>query len=116
MQFGIPAGLNWLGPSEHQPTLACLVLIKGFLVTALLVHPALNRSNRESHLQNPWINMPFGQTHFPIRSLANTALSSFFKEIVVLGSENVPEEGPLIVACSHANMAIDVSTCVSNSP
>jgi 1-acyl-sn-glycerol-3-phosphate acyltransferase len=60
--------------------------------------------------------MPFGQTHFPIRSIANTALSSFFKEIVVLGSENVPEEGPLIVACSHSNMAIDVSTGDRNSP
>ncbi|KAJ9115588.1 hypothetical protein QFC20_000913 [Naganishia adeliensis] len=60
--------------------------------------------------------MPFGQTHFPIRSLANTALSSFFKEIVVLGSENVPEEGPLIVACSHANMAIDVKDSLFANP
>jgi glycerol-3-phosphate O-acyltransferase/dihydroxyacetone phosphate acyltransferase len=58
--------------------------------------------------------MPFGATHFPIRSVANTALSSFFKEIVVLGSENVPEEGPLIVACSHSNMAIDVSICLAH--
>jgi hypothetical protein len=53
--------------------------------------------------------MPFGATHFPTRSLAETALSSFFKEIIVLGSENVPEEGPMLVACSHTNMVIDVS-------
>ena len=59
--------------------------------------------------------MPFGATHFPVRSLAETALSSFFKEIIVLGSENVPEEGPLLVACSHTNMVIDVSSIFSCS-
>ncbi|KAJ9102947.1 hypothetical protein QFC19_004503 [Naganishia cerealis] len=60
--------------------------------------------------------MPFGASHFPIRSLAETALSSFFKEIIVLGSENVPEEGPFLVACSHANMAIDVKDSLFSNP
>jgi hypothetical protein len=41
--------------------------------------------------------MSFGYTHYTIRSLANNCLSSFFKEITVLGSENVPAEGPLIM-------------------
>jgi glycerol-3-phosphate O-acyltransferase/dihydroxyacetone phosphate acyltransferase len=59
--------------------------------------------------------MPFGATHFPTRSLAETALSSFFKEIIVLGSENVPEEGPMLVACSHTNMVIDVSEYLPSS-
>ncbi|KAJ9108766.1 hypothetical protein QFC21_000086 [Naganishia friedmannii] len=60
--------------------------------------------------------MPFGASHVPIRSLAETALSSFFKEIIVLGSENVPEEGPLLVACSHSNMAIDPAVLSATMP
>ncbi|GHJ85685.1 hypothetical protein NliqN6_2087 [Naganishia liquefaciens] len=60
--------------------------------------------------------MPFGATHFPTRSLAETALSSFFKEIIVLGSENVPEEGPMLVACSHTNMVIDPAVLSNTIP
>lgn len=51
--------------------------------------------------------MPFGPPHAPLVGLARLALTSFFKEIVVIGSENVPDEGPLLVACSHSNMAVD---------
>lgn len=39
----------------------------------------------------------FGYTHYTIRSLAKNCLTSFFREITVLGSENVPKDGPIIL-------------------
>ena len=41
--------------------------------------------------------MPFGVTHRPLVQLANSAITSFFREIEVIGSENVPVEGPIIL-------------------
>lgn len=43
------------------------------------------------------IRMPFGFTHKPLVALANSAITSFFREIEVIGSENVPKEGPVIL-------------------
>lgn len=64
--------------------------------------------------------MPFGASHGPLVQLAGSAITSFFRKIEVYGTENVPEEGPIILwvtgltwladnsACTHTNMAIDV--------
>jgi glycerol-3-phosphate O-acyltransferase/dihydroxyacetone phosphate acyltransferase len=41
--------------------------------------------------------MPFGFTHEPIRLLARSAITTFFKGIEVFGEENVPDEGPIIL-------------------
>jgi hypothetical protein len=41
--------------------------------------------------------MPFGFTHKPLVALANSAICSFFKDIEVFGSENIPAEGPIIL-------------------
>lgn len=51
--------------------------------------------------------MPVGYLHFFLRKIASLALSGFFKEIHVIGDENVPLDGPLIVCCTHHNMMID---------
>lgn len=51
--------------------------------------------------------MPVGYQHFFLRKVASLALSGFFKEIHVIGEENVPKDGPLIVVCTHHNMMID---------
>ncbi|KAL7418530.1 hypothetical protein Q5752_006988 [Cryptotrichosporon argae] len=60
--------------------------------------------------------MPFGASHKPLVALANSAVSSFFRKIEVYGSENVPEEGPIIFACTHANMAVDPAVLSSTIP
>ncbi|ORY33433.1 hypothetical protein BCR39DRAFT_520025 [Naematelia encephala] len=60
--------------------------------------------------------MPFGVSHKPLVALANSAICSFFRSIEVHGSENVPEEGPIIFACSHANMAIDPAILSNTIP
>ncbi|KAK4688147.1 hypothetical protein P7C73_g1970, partial [Tremellales sp. Uapishka_1] len=60
--------------------------------------------------------MPFGFTHKPLVGLASSAISSFFRKIEVFGEENVPTEGPIIFACSHANMAIDPAVLSSTMP
>jgi 1-acyl-sn-glycerol-3-phosphate acyltransferase len=41
--------------------------------------------------------MPFGFTHKPLVALAGSAITSFYRKIEVYGSENVPEEGPIIL-------------------
>ncbi|WWC72092.1 uncharacterized protein I206_106052 [Kwoniella pini CBS 10737] len=60
--------------------------------------------------------MPFGFTHGPLVQLANSAICSFFREIEVYGMENVPERGPIIFACSHANMALDPAILSNTIP
>ncbi|WWD19707.1 hypothetical protein CI109_104171 [Kwoniella shandongensis] len=60
--------------------------------------------------------MPFGFTHAPLRKLADSAICSFFREIEVYGGENVPAEGPIIFACSHANMALDPAILSNTVP
>ena len=51
--------------------------------------------------------MPVGLLHSAIRKVASTALAGFFREVHVIGDENVPRDGPLIVVCTHHNMMID---------
>ena len=42
--------------------------------------------------------MPFGFTHKPLVALSKSAICSFFSEIEVLGAENVPQNGPIILS------------------
>jgi hypothetical protein len=51
--------------------------------------------------------MPFGEIHFFLRKVASLALAGFFREIHIIGEENVPLDGPVIVCCTHHNMMID---------
>ncbi|KAG5715948.1 Glycerol-3-phosphate O-acyltransferase 2 [Termitomyces sp. T112] len=45
--------------------------------------------------------------HRVLRQISDWALSSFFTEIRVIGGENVPEDGPIIVTATHHNMMLD---------
>ncbi|KAL1743401.1 hypothetical protein HDZ31DRAFT_83442 [Schizophyllum fasciatum] len=45
--------------------------------------------------------------HRFLRGIANLALHSFFTEVRVIGSENVPRDGPIIAAATHHNMMLD---------
>ncbi|KAG6810973.1 hypothetical protein H0H92_009556 [Tricholoma furcatifolium] len=45
--------------------------------------------------------------HRVIRQISDWALSSFFTEIRVIGEENVPRDGPIIVTATHHNMMLD---------
>lgn len=45
--------------------------------------------------------------HRLIRLISSWALSSFFTEVRVIGGENVPKDGPIIVTATHHNMMID---------
>ncbi|KAK0505265.1 hypothetical protein EDD18DRAFT_1061095 [Armillaria luteobubalina] len=45
--------------------------------------------------------------HKVIRYVVGVAAGSFFTEIRVIGEENVPKDGPIIVAATHHNMILD---------
>ncbi|KAG6862266.1 hypothetical protein C0995_002197 [Termitomyces sp. Mi166 len=45
--------------------------------------------------------------HRVLRQISDWALSSFFAEIRVIGGENVPKNGPIIVTATHHNMMLD---------
>ncbi|KAH8077503.1 glycerol-3-phosphate-acyltransferase [Cristinia sonorae] len=54
--------------------------------------------------------------HRIIRQLATWAVVSFFTEIRVIGGENVPKDGPLIVTATHHNMMLDPAILSSAFP
>ncbi|KAL0956984.1 hypothetical protein HGRIS_003085 [Hohenbuehelia grisea] len=45
--------------------------------------------------------------HRVIRRLASWSVWSFFTEIHVIGEENVPKDGPIVVCATHHNMMLD---------
>ncbi|OSC96560.1 glycerol-3-phosphate-acyltransferase [Trametes coccinea BRFM310] len=45
--------------------------------------------------------------HRVLRGIAGWAVISFFTEIHVIGGENVPRDGPIIVTATHHNMMLD---------
>ncbi|KAG6334586.1 hypothetical protein ID866_4496 [Astraeus odoratus] len=51
--------------------------------------------------------------HRVIRQLAGWAVWSFFTEVRVVGAENVPPNGPIIVTATHHNMILD--PCILSS-
>lgn len=50
--------------------------------------------------------MPFGVSHTVIRKLAYWTMKGFFSDTLIIDPENVPEDGPLIVCCTHWNMIV----------
>ncbi|KAF8549758.1 hypothetical protein OG21DRAFT_1514834 [Imleria badia] len=54
--------------------------------------------------------------HKVIRQLAGWAVWSFFTEVRVVGGENVPVEGPIIVTATHHNMILDPSVLSTSFP
>lgn len=48
--------------------------------------------------------------HRITRKLATWSVSSFFQEIHIIGEENVPVDGPIIVVSTHHNMMVDPMT------
>ncbi|TFL03121.1 glycerol-3-phosphate-acyltransferase [Pterulicium gracile] len=54
--------------------------------------------------------------HRVIRKLANWAVLSFFTEMHVIGSENVPMDGPVIITATHHNMMLDPAVLSSAVP
>lgn len=43
------------------------------------------------------LTMPFGISHPPIRQLAHSAITTFFREIEVVDADNIPDDGPVIL-------------------
>jgi 1-acyl-sn-glycerol-3-phosphate acyltransferase len=60
--------------------------------------------------------MPFGYSHQLILGIARKTVNSFFSQIEVLNAENVPKDGPVIVACNHHNMIVDPAMLSSSFP
>ncbi|KAI9019339.1 hypothetical protein CLU79DRAFT_758333 [Phycomyces nitens] len=54
--------------------------------------------------------MPFGAGHELVVQISRAALWSFFSDIKLEDVQNVPTEGPLIVAATHHNMIVDPAT------
>ncbi|KAF8739720.1 Phosphate acyltransferase, partial [Rhizoctonia solani] len=53
--------------------------------------------------------MPFGKSHEIILGIASRGVWAYFSEAKIIGSENVPETGPVILACTHHAMAVDAA-------
>ncbi|KAJ1304729.1 hypothetical protein OPQ81_005867 [Rhizoctonia solani] len=53
--------------------------------------------------------MPFGKSHEVILGIASRGVWAYFSEANIIGSENVPETGPIILACTHHAMAVDAA-------
>ncbi|THU95516.1 hypothetical protein K435DRAFT_723613 [Dendrothele bispora CBS 962.96] len=54
--------------------------------------------------------------HRIIRYISGVAASTFFTEVRVLGGENVPQSGPMIVTATHHNMMLDPVILSSQFP
>ena len=54
--------------------------------------------------------------HRVIRRLAGWAVWSFFTELHVIGGENVPKNGPIIVCVLHFPECYSVRECVGLNP
>ncbi|CAG8553154.1 3909_t:CDS:2 [Ambispora leptoticha] len=60
--------------------------------------------------------MPFGISHDIILTLARWSLHGFFRDIKVVGQENVPKEGPIIACSTHSNMIVDAAVLAATFP
>jgi glycerol-3-phosphate O-acyltransferase/dihydroxyacetone phosphate acyltransferase len=54
--------------------------------------------------------------HRVIRKLAHWAVLSFFTDVHIVGGENVPKDGPIIVVATHHNMMLDPAVLSSSFP
>ncbi|CAG8534163.1 9622_t:CDS:10 [Diversispora eburnea] len=60
--------------------------------------------------------MPFGISYDIVSTLARWSIHGFYREIRIMGYENVPKEGPLIVCCTHNNMVVDPAILATTFP
>ncbi|CAG8690039.1 19704_t:CDS:2 [Cetraspora pellucida] len=60
--------------------------------------------------------MPFGISYDVVTTLSRWSIHSFYREIKVVGRENVPREGPLIVCSTHSNMIVDPAVLAVTFP
>lgn len=54
--------------------------------------------------------------HALFRALARTALRWFYRDVAVVGGEQVPADGPLLVAMNHPNALVDALVAVAVLP
>lgn len=52
--------------------------------------------------------------YYVIKKFAETIQNIYFKDVKVIGSENIPESGPLIICGNHANQFIDPIMIISS--
>ena len=45
--------------------------------------------------------------YYIVKSISQTSIKVYFKTIYVIGQENIPKEGPLIICGNHSNQFID---------
>ncbi|CAG8547787.1 4494_t:CDS:2 [Dentiscutata erythropus] len=60
--------------------------------------------------------MPFGIAYDVVTTLSRWSIYGFYKEIRVVGHENVPKEGPIIVCSTHSNMIVDPAVLAVTFP
>ncbi len=48
-----------------------------------------------------------GFAYFIVKSATQTATKVYFKTTYVIGQENIPQDGPLIICGNHSNQFID---------
>lgn len=48
-----------------------------------------------------------GFIYYVVKSISQTTTKVYFKTTYVIGQENIPEDGPLIICGNHSNQFID---------
>ena len=48
-----------------------------------------------------------GLIYYLVKSVSQTSTKVYFKTIYVIGQENIPKDGPLIICGNHSNQFID---------
>ncbi|KAI0049368.1 hypothetical protein FA95DRAFT_1557028 [Auriscalpium vulgare] len=54
--------------------------------------------------------------YFILRKISDWSLTHFYSEVHVLGRENVPADGPLLICANHHNEIIDIATLAATIP
>lgn len=60
--------------------------------------------------------MPFGIAYDVICTLSRWCIYGFYREIITIGYENVPKEGPVIACSTHHNMIVDPAVLANTFP
>ncbi|RIB18031.1 hypothetical protein C2G38_1926833, partial [Gigaspora rosea] len=60
--------------------------------------------------------MPFGLSYDVVTTLSRWSIYGFYREIRVVGHENVPREGPIIACSTHSNMIVDPAVLAVTFP
>ncbi|CAI2187930.1 12368_t:CDS:2, partial [Funneliformis geosporum] len=60
--------------------------------------------------------MPFGITYDISCTLSRWCIHGFYRDIITIGYDNVPKEGPIIVCSTHFNMIVDPAVLANTFP